>query len=261
VECFQTIIHEDISVSNIYLNRSLSDIYLFKGLHASCDESMAKAEKYLRSILQLCFANYEAIESGAEDGGEISEKMETEGMCPKNQEIIYDCLFNLALVNLNMAKRKPAIPTYLEKARNLSKFGIKSFEDCSQFWLLYAFTEETEKKKKASLLAGISNDPQNTEVVNALSYCFIKEKKVTFATKLLLKSLELDALENYKAFNGLSLVNIVVGLELLARKNGTIEKNPEFLKDLYENSKVFIEKSYFYSLNSQEITQTVIIRS
>jgi len=91
-----------------------------------------------------------------------------------------------------------------------------------------------------------------------LSYCFIKEKKVTFATKLLLKSLELDALENYKAFNGLSLVNIVVALELLARKNGTIEKNPEFLKDLWENAKVFIEKSYFYSLNSQEITQTAL---
>jgi len=90
-----------------------------------------------------------------------------------------------------------------------------------------------------------------------LSFSFLKDRKLFLSTKLLLKSLELDTIENYKAFNGLGMINIIVGLELLWKKNSLIDNNPDFIRKIFDQAKHFLEKSYFYSLNSQEINQTV----
>jgi len=158
-------LQEKESASNIYLNRSLSDLYLFKGLHGYCAESLLKSEHYLKQILNICLIGYDEIENGSlTKRGEINEKMVTEGRCGKNQEIIYDCLYNIVLININMARRNSEKTSYLEKARNLAKFGILNFENCSPFWMLYAFTEDSSKKKKAALLASISVDPQVSSI-------------------------------------------------------------------------------------------------
>lgn len=172
VDYCKDIIQEDISVSNIYLNRSLCDLYLFKGLHGFCENSLLKAEGYLRKILKVSLVGFEEVEAGAwEKQGEVSENMLKEGKCAKNQEVIYDSLYNLALIHLNLARRGVEAVGYLQKARNLVKFGLKNFENNSPFWLLYAFTEESEKRRKAALLSGLSADP---EVSKILSHSYLK---------------------------------------------------------------------------------------
>ena len=141
----------------------MSDLYLFKGLHGSSDEALEKAEEYLQRIMRLSLVEYDQIEKGTyEKQGEIKDSMLEEGKCAKSQEVIYDGLYNIALINLNLAHRKASSSSRLEKARNLAKFGIKSFNNNSSFWLLYAFTEDTNKKKKAAILSGISADPKVT---------------------------------------------------------------------------------------------------
>ena len=87
----------------------------------------------------------------------------------------------------------------------------------------------------------------------------MKDRKLFLATKLLLKSLELDTIENYKAFTGLGLMNIIVALELFCKKNSLIANNQDSIQKIFDQAKHFLEKSYFYSLNSQEINQTVIL--
>lgn len=139
VECCKDIIQDESSVSNIYLNRSLGDLYLFKGLHGFDDNALLKAEDYLKRILKISLVNFEEIESGnTENVGEISDKMVTEGKCAKNQEVIFDGLYNLALLYLNLGHRgsnNAPDDGYLKKARTLALFGLKSFENNSPFWL------------------------------------------------------------------------------------------------------------------------------
>jgi hypothetical protein len=84
----------------------------------------------------------------------------------------------------------------------------------------------------------------------------INENKLSLAARLMLKSLEFDTNDNYKAFSGLALINIIAHLEMRYKKNIKIASKKD-AKDYYIHSKHFLDKAYFYSLNTEEATNTV----
>lgn len=121
------------------------------------------------------------------------------------------------------------------------------------FWHTYGYTLENRAQLRSALLVAVSRDPENIEAVNALAFESIGEKNIGLATKLLIKSLEYDTVDNYKAFQGLAISNMISGLLLRIKQNGRLQKKSES-KEIKEFGSSFFEKAFFYALNSQEVT-------